>query len=363
MSFSGVLDCALSAGAQVIYRIPGRFAMAQAVGRSCGLRCLVFHHIANASTPFTTGIRVTVSPKEFETALQFLTAHYTPVSLADVLSEGEGKGLPARPVLVSFDDAYTSVCECAAPLCRKYRVPAVFFVNGSVLDNRRLLPDNLICYVASVQGMSAVAAAARSVPGFESVALSTLREVFGSFLPLLSLAERDEFLNALRRIAGVEESEVAAAAKLYLTSSQLRDLRVANFEIGNHTYTHTYCRRLSQTDLVAEITRNQEELESASGQAVRAFSQPYGSAQDLVPDVVDHLKASGHKAVFLSESVANRRNADPYHLDRVSTCAGDDAGLFLDLEMKPRLRAIRNRYIRRIDSGSMSSTHLQSAQI
>src|SRR5579864_4158865 len=180
-----MLNCALSAGARVVHRIPGCFAIAQALGPSCGLRCLVFHNIAETDTRFTNGIRVTVSAKEFETALKYLTAHYTPVSLSDVLSEGEGKGLPARPVLVSFDDAYASVCEWAAPLCSKYRVPAVFFVNGSGVDNRRLLPDNLICYVANVQGMSAVMTAARSVPGFESVAISTLKEVFGSFLPLL----------------------------------------------------------------------------------------------------------------------------------------------------------------------------------
>jgi peptidoglycan/xylan/chitin deacetylase (PgdA/CDA1 family) len=363
LSFRAMRDRVLTAGAHVLYRIPGRFALTQAVGSSSGLRSLVFHNIASADTPFTAGIRVTITPREFETVLQFLTAHYTPVSLTDVLSDGEGNGLPARPVLVSFDDAYASVYDYAAPLCRKYRVPAVFFVNGQALDNRRLLPDNLICYVASMKGMNAVAAAARTVPGFESVALLSLEEVFGAYLPLLSLAERDAFLDALRSAAEIEEGGVAAAAKLYIASSQLRELRDAGFEIGNHTYSHTYCRRLSDADLVAEITRNKEELESASGQPVRAFSQPYGSAQDLVPDVVHHLRASGHKAVFLSESVANRRDADLYHLDRVSTCAGEDADLFLELEVKPRLRAMRNRYIRRTVSGPRRSAHLQSAQI
>lgn len=363
MFFSGVQECALRAGAHVLYRLPGRFGIAKAIGPSCGLRSLVFHDIADADTPFTTGIRVRISPKEFEAILQFLTAHYSPVSLTDVLSDADGKGLPARPVLVSFDDAYASVYRYGAPLCQKYRVPAVFFVNGSALNNRRLLPDNLICYVASVKGMGVIAAAARSVRGFENVVLTSLKEVFGSFLPLLSLAERDEFLTELRRAAEVDESGMAAAAKLYLNVSQLRELLDANFEIGNHTYTHTYCRRLSQADLVAEISRNKSELESASGQTVRAFSQPYGSSQDLVPEVVHHLKASGHKAVFLSESAANPRDADPYHLDRVSSCAGGDAGLFLDLEVKPRLRAIRNRYVRRTMAGSSSSAHLQSAQV
>jgi peptidoglycan/xylan/chitin deacetylase (PgdA/CDA1 family) len=358
-----VQNSALTAGGRVFGRIPGRFAIVQALGRSYGLRCLVFHNIADADTPFTAGIRITVEPKAFETALQFLTARYTPVSLADVLSDGEGKGLPERPVLVTFDDAYASVFEYAAPLCRQYGVPAVFFVNGSALDNRRLLPDNLICYVASVLGMSAVATAARSLPGFESVALSSLKEVFGSFLPRLTLAERNEFLDGLRRAMEINEGALATAAKLYLTSSQLRELHDSRFEIGNHTYTHTHSRRLSQADLVAEITRNKEELESISGQTVRAFSQPYGSSQDLVPNVVHHLKASGHQAVFLSESVANRRDAASYCLDRVSSCASNYADLFADLEMKPRLRAIRNQYVRRAAPEPSRSGHLHSAQI
>jgi peptidoglycan/xylan/chitin deacetylase (PgdA/CDA1 family) len=363
LSFSEVQRRALAVGAQVFGQIPGRFAVAQALGRSYGLRSLVFHNIADVETPFTTGIRVTVGATAFETALQFLTAHYAAVSLTEVLSNGEGKGLPARPVLVSFDDGYASVYEYAVPLCRKYRVPAVFFINGSVLDNRRLLPDNLICYVAGIKGIKAVTVAARTVAGFENIVLSSLGEVFGRFLPSLTLAERDNFLDALRRAAEINEGAIAAAAKLYLTRSQLRELCDFNFEIGNHTYTHTHSRRLSQADLVAEITRNKEVLESVSRQTVRAFSQPYGASQDLVPDVVHHLNASGHQAVFLSESVANRRDADLYCLDRVSTRASDEGHFFLDLEMKPRLRAIRNRFIRRTVSKSAPSTDFQSAQI
>jgi hypothetical protein len=61
---------------------------------------------------------------------------------------------------------------------------------------------------------------------------------------------------------------------------------------------------------------------------------------------VDHLKLSGHEAVFLSESVANPRGADLLHLDRISTCADVDDALFFEIEILPRLRAIRNRFFR-----------------
>lgn len=313
------------------------------LGRNYKLRCVVFHNIAERDTPFTAGIRVSISPKKFEAALKFLTAHYTPVSLEDVLTECGGCGLPRRPTLVTFDDAYASVAEWAAPLCRQYGVPAVFFVNAAFLDNQRLAPDNLICYVANVFGIETVNAAIRAVPGNENRGVNSLSEVFGAFLPTISLADREVFLGALRHLSGIDERELLKESNLYLSNKQLRELKSFNFEIGNHTYSHPHCRSFSQNDFTAEVDRNKAELEALSGTKVRAFSVPYGSSKDLGNALSENLKHAGHRAVFLSESVANRINPDMFHLDRVSTSAGSEDALFFEIEVLSRLRVIRNR--------------------
>src|SRR5579863_2085102 len=166
---------------EVSWRVPGRFAAVDAAGRSYGLRCLVFHNISAGRSPFTAGIKVSMSPGEFESVLQYLTAYYSPVDLETVLSDDGGRGLPERPVLVTFDDAYASVAEWAAPLCRRYRVPSVFFVNAAFLDNQRLAADNLVCYVAAVFGLETIGKAVRSVPGQEKRAISGLGDVFRAF--------------------------------------------------------------------------------------------------------------------------------------------------------------------------------------
>jgi peptidoglycan/xylan/chitin deacetylase (PgdA/CDA1 family) len=346
-----------AAAASAMWRMPGSFGIARLLGRSYSLRSVVFHHIADEPSPFTAGIRVSVTEKAFEDALRFLSAHYSPVRLEDVLSDGDGLGLPPRALLVTFDDAYASVAEVAAPLCRKYGVPAVFFVNAAFLDNRRLAPDNLICYVASAMGMGVIEKAARAIPGGQSIELRTLAEVFGDFFPSISLGEREIFLDALWEMAGVDESRLARDAKLYLTSEQLRDLKKFDFEIGNHTYTHTHCRSFSTGELVAEVDRNKAELEAVTGTKVRSFSQPYGSAKDLTPTVVHHLERTGHRVAFLSESVANARGADLLHLDRVSTCAESDDALFFEIEVLPRLRAVRNRLFRNSESARKARIH------
>jgi peptidoglycan/xylan/chitin deacetylase (PgdA/CDA1 family) len=313
------------------------------LGPSYSLRCVVFHNISATESPFTTGISVSITPRRFEAALRFLTRHYTPVGLQDVLTDSDGRGLPPRAVLVTFDDAYASVVEWAAPLCRQFGVPAVFFVNAAFLDNQRLAPDNLVCYVANVLGMKAINDAVRAVRGNETPELHSLSDVFVCFFPAITLAEREVFLDSLRQSAGIGERCMAEKAGMYLTTKQLCDLASFDFEIGNHTYTHVHGRSLSRDDFGPEVDRNKAELEALSGTKVRSFSQPYGSSKDLTCDLAEHLERSGHKAVFLSESVANPRGADPFHLDRVSTRAESDDTFFFEIEVLPRLRAVRNR--------------------
>jgi peptidoglycan/xylan/chitin deacetylase (PgdA/CDA1 family) len=343
LSYARYRRVAMNAAANVFWRIPGRFRVARILGRSYTLRCVVFHDVSSAPSPFTTGIRVSITPEDFEKALRFLTAHYTPVRLQDVLTDGDGRGLPPRAVLVTFDDAYRSVAEWAGPLCRQFGVPAVFFINAAFLDNRRLAPDNLVCYVANVLGMDLINAAVRAVPGQENTRLQSLTEVFKRFFPAISLADRDLFLDVLAHRSGVIQSQMAEQAGLYLTTQQLRELASFDFEIGNHTYTHTYCRVFSEQDFSSEVDRNKAELEARSGTKVRSFSQPYGSSKDLTPELAEHLVRTGHQAVFFSQSVANPASADLFHLDRVSTCAESDDALFFEIEVLPRLRAVRNR--------------------
>jgi peptidoglycan/xylan/chitin deacetylase (PgdA/CDA1 family) len=333
----------LSLAAETLWRMPGCFRIARMLGPSYSLRCVVFHHISVVESPFTTGINVRTSPENFEAALRFLSTYYKPVRLEDVLADRDGRRLPPNAVLVTFDDAYASVLEVAAPLCRKYGIPAVYFVNAAFLNNRRMAPDNLVCYVAKTKGMKIINSAVRAVGRAEFSELQSLSEVFSNFFPSLTLAEREVFLEALRHLAEISETRMAEESALYLTTQQLCSLASFDFEIGNHTYSHVHCRRLSQTEFCEEIDRNRTELEALSGTKVRSFSQPYGSSKDLTADLASHLRESGHEAVFLSESVANLQGADLFHLDRVNPRVQSDDSLFLDLEVLPRLRAVRNR--------------------
>ena len=335
---------ALNLLAGTLWYVPGSFGMARLLGPRYSLRCVVFHDISDTESSFTKGLGVTITRKHFEAALEFISRHYTPVALKDVIADSDGRGLPPRPVLVTFDDAYRSVREFAAPLCSKFGVPGVFFLNGASLDNQQLALENLVCYVANLFGLNTINAAIRSVNVTGDLVIRSLTEVFSRFLPGTSLTGREAFRRALIELAGIGDGDLAEEARLYLSGPQLRDLATFNFEIGNHTYTHANCRSLSAGDFAGEIDRNKAMLEAASGTKVRSFSVPYGSSADLTPDLVAHLQRSGYEAVFLAEGRANSSCTPESRLDRVSIRASTDAAFFSEIEILPRLRRIRNSW-------------------
>jgi len=331
---------ALNLVGRALWHLPGRFGIAGLLGPRFSLRSVLFHNVSDTQSSFTRGLGGTITRKNFEDALRFITKNYTPVSLQEVIANGQA--LPPRPVLVTFDDAYASVSEFAAPLCAKFGVPAVFFVNGECLDNRRLALDNLVCYVANVSGMATVNAAARVANGTKDVDLRSMTEVFARFLPSISLSTREVFRRALLELARINEGDLAKKAQLYLSSRQLLDLATFNIEIGNHTYSHANCRALSAEEFADEIDRNKAVLEAASGSKVRSFSVPYGSSVDLTGELVSHLHQSGYEAVFLAESRANAACPDLLRLNRVSIRTGAAAALFSEIEVLPRLRTVRS---------------------
>jgi len=332
----------MNAVAGTLWHLPGSFGIARVFGPRYSLRCVLFHHVADTESVFTKGLCGTITGKNFEAALRFLTKHYTPVRLQEVLASFDGQALPSRPVLVTFDDGYASVHEVAAPLCWKLGVPAVVFVNASCLDNRQLVLDNLICYVANVFGLGTINAAIRALEGCAGFEVHSLAEVFARFLPNISLQARKRFRDALARLTRASEPDLAADAGLYLSSQQLHELTRLNFEIGNHTYTHVHGRPLSSDDFTEEIDVNRTLLEAASGTKVRSYSVPYGSSADLTGNLLKHLQRSGYGAIFLAEGRANSSRSDRYELNRVSIRATSDAALFSEIEVLPRLRTVRS---------------------
>ena len=89
---------------------------------------LMYHHLDENG-----GTDTVISPEGFRAQMELLRREgYTPVSLDDLIAYGDGTGdLPGeKPVCITFDDGYESVCTLALPILQEYGYPAAVFVIG-----------------------------------------------------------------------------------------------------------------------------------------------------------------------------------------------------------------------------------------
>jgi len=97
------------------------------------LPVLLYHHIGPPRT--RTFPDWTVSPERFERHVRWLSRRgYTGICPSDWIRWlREGKGLPRKPVLLTFDDGFADLAEYALPMLRRHGFGAgVFIVTGQV---------------------------------------------------------------------------------------------------------------------------------------------------------------------------------------------------------------------------------------
>jgi glycosyltransferase involved in cell wall biosynthesis/peptidoglycan/xylan/chitin deacetylase (PgdA/CDA1 family) len=97
------------------------------------LPVLFYHHVGPQRPGVVPGL--TVSPERFERHVRWLARRgYTGVCPSDwVRWRNEGKGLPIKPVLLTFDDGYADLVEYALPVLRRYGFgAAVYIVTGQL---------------------------------------------------------------------------------------------------------------------------------------------------------------------------------------------------------------------------------------
>lgn len=92
---------------------------------------LSYHEVADKSE--TLDPSYTVTPSNFDQQIRWLMENgYHFVGIDDILRyRKNGKGLPDKAVLITFDDGYQSVYANAYPVLKKYKIPTVIALVGN----------------------------------------------------------------------------------------------------------------------------------------------------------------------------------------------------------------------------------------
>lgn len=186
-----------------------------------GIPILMYHKV-NAD-PRTGGLGLRVTPDKFEWQMKYLRRNgYESVSLTDVMDHFQkGKHLPARPIVITFDDGYKDNHDFAYPIMKKYGYTGTIFVVSKAIGNTNFF-------------------------------------------------DVEKHLQPVNKI---------------MNWNEIRELDQAGFVIGAHTVDHPHLAKVPPEVARYQIEECKRALEHGLKKPVEVLAYPYGSYNDTVAQI------------------------------------------------------------------------------
>ncbi|HXG88151.1 MAG TPA: polysaccharide deacetylase family protein [Vicinamibacterales bacterium] len=260
-----------------------------------GIAVLCYHairrdHVTDSQLPFA-GIHVRTST--FARHCRTLSRYCHPISLNDWRAYRAGRGsLPARPVMLTFDDGYQSVLSEALPLLETYKIPAMVFVCTEPVLNGEMFWYDAMGYAG------------------DEVGVEPLKE-----------ADHERWKAAVDAVRRTVASDDPLAP---LTPDGVRTLaRHGLIEIGGHTHRHPILARVPLEVQREEIETNLDTLQKWTGQRPRAFAYPNGRPDvDFTEATCDALRSASIEFAFTTEERLAKPDVSPLHVPRFMATDG-----------------------------------------
>lgn len=266
--------------------------------------------------------RNTVWSSEFDRQIGELRRRFAPVAPADVVAWVQnGRPLPERAVLVTFDDGYRNNLTLAAPILERHGVPALVSVTTGHVGQRELLwPTEVELRIVRGRGTHVP-----SPDGDAPVRLPAARDARRALadavrrqLKAVADGARRDYLAALRASTELHDSEIDAELVAFLDWDEVRALTRHGIAIGSHTVSHPILTRLEPDQLARELADSRARIERETGAACDCFVYPNGGPEDVSPQVTAAVARAGYAVAF---TLMNGLNAvaphDRHALDRV----------------------------------------------
>jgi peptidoglycan/xylan/chitin deacetylase (PgdA/CDA1 family) len=230
-------------------RVSGNAGMYDRAFRS-KLLIVTFHRI-NDDIP-EDGL--TCSSAKFEGFCQFFLEHFRVVPLSEQVAGCRERRDMGGTVSITFDDGYRDNFEVAAPILRKYKLPATFFLATDFIATDRAAPwDHVLT----------------------------------------------------RRLEWMDWDDV-------------RQLHREGHAIGAHTMSHIDLGKESPETVRAELTGSRRKLERELGAPISLFAYPFGGRHNISPTSLRLVKEAGFECCLGCHGGVNSPVADPFQLNRIS---------------------------------------------
>ena len=292
---------------RALYR-SGLLGLYHRVRNRRALTVVMFHRVLTEQDPRWASCDpdYTLEAGLLDRCLAFFARHYNPVSVEDVLAaRRDGRPLPDRALLVTFDDGWADNHDHALPRLRAAGMPALLFTVADAVDRdeaffqERLVAAFRLGRVRMPALLAALAEAGHPLAPVPADSLDGLRAVIAAL----------EALSPERRAVVLAPFAVAMddGTRQMVTGDELRALAAGGVAIGAHGKTHVPMPRAA--DLDAELAGARTILgRHLAAPPPATLSFPHGRYDDTV---LARARASGYELAFTSDPVINASDDQP----------------------------------------------------
>jgi peptidoglycan/xylan/chitin deacetylase (PgdA/CDA1 family) len=286
-------------------------ALVAPAGARARLSTLIFHRVLDEPDPLHPG---EVTRDDFKRVLSWVREQYNVISSADAVAGLKSGRLPARPLVITFDDGYADNHDLAAPILLEMGLPATFFVASGYLDGGRMFNDTVAAAVGECSAKE-LDLTALELGRYALLTTEDRRRALSKILTQVKALPVDRRTDVTEKIA--RAAKVVAPEALMMTSGQVASLHRSGFEIGGHTWMHPILARLDGSAARAEIQKGRQRLEEIIGSKVRFFAYPNGRpGEDFTPQTVALVREVGFEAAFTTTPGVAVGGSDLFQLPR-----------------------------------------------
>ncbi len=285
---------------------------------------LAYHRILDVPVehefPFDIEL-VSASVTQFTHQMEYIKAHYQPITFATLLQHlDRGEKPPRRAAIVTFDDGFVDNYTNAFPVLKRLNMPATIFVSTGNVDSQKTFWYEKLSYALMTTRTNTIAS-----PTLGSLTIGdspeSRRELIKCVVLRLKLVPDEVRLSSLDDLYAQllpEHEWVDDARSGPMTWEQIKEMSAHNIEFGSHSVTHPVLSRVPLAKLDFEVEYSKQRLESELQKLVQVIAYPVGGVEAFDDNVRAAVKKAGYRlGVSYVPGIERPDQWDIYALRRV----------------------------------------------
>ena len=266
------------------------------------IRILAYHRVYDMGVedefPYDPEL-ISATVDDFRWQMSLLKSQYNPITFETMLQHmKEGKSLPAKSVIVTFDDGHEDNHRFAFPVLKELGVPATIFLSTEYMDTNKIFWFDFVAnltYRLPV-GEYQVPGLPKPINITDDVAArrAECERVLGD-MKLISNQGRLDAIEYLQNNFGhFCDSTEGTPISGPMNWDQVREMSANGIEFGSHTVSHPILAKLDSQSLKWELEESKAAIEKHTGKIAHVIAYPVGGKSHTSAEVFKMAETAGY---------------------------------------------------------------------